>query len=115
MKFYLRTGYGNSKEFAWSTGRIKTQGLCQGNGAAPAIWTATNITMINVRKRKDYGTHLVNPISEGGLHVVGYIFVNDTDLEHFDVRRIEMAEEAHAKFQESIINWRRLLIAIEGT
>ncbi len=115
MKFYLPTGYGDSKEFAWSTGGIKTHGLCQGNGAAPAIWTATNITMINMHKRKDYSTHLVNPISEGGLHLFGSIFVDNTDLEHFDMRHIETTEEAHAKFQESIVNWRRLLIAIGGT
>ncbi len=82
MRFYLRTGYGNSKEFAQSTGRIKTQGLCQGNSAAPAGWTTTHIMKINVHKRKDYGTHLVNPISKGSLHVVGSIFVDDTDLEH---------------------------------
>jgi hypothetical protein len=115
MKFYLRTGYGDSKKFALSTGRIKTQGLCQGNGAAQAGWTTTNITMINALKRKNYSTHLVNPISKRGLHVIGSIFVEDTDLEHFDMRRIETAEEAHTKFQESIINWGRLLIATGGT
>ncbi len=114
MKFYLRTGYGDSKEFARPTGVIKTQGLCQGNGAALAGWTTTNITMINAHKRKDYCTHLVNPISEGGLHIVGSIFVNDTNLEHFDIRCIETAEEAHAKFQESITNWGWLLIATGG-
>ncbi len=56
----------------------------------------------------------MNPISEGGLHVVGSIFVDDTDLEHFDMRRIETAEGAHAKFQESLINWGCLLIATGG-
>jgi hypothetical protein len=35
MKFFLRTGYGDSTEFASATGDIKTQGKCQGNGAAP--------------------------------------------------------------------------------
>ncbi len=28
MRFYLRTGYGDSKEFTQSTDRIKIQGLC---------------------------------------------------------------------------------------
>ncbi len=36
MKFFLRTGYGDSKDYAGLTGEVKTQGLCQGNGAAPA-------------------------------------------------------------------------------
>jgi len=34
MKYFLRTAYGDSKEFAGSTIEVKYQGLCQGNGAA---------------------------------------------------------------------------------
>jgi hypothetical protein len=36
MKIFLRTGFGNSKEFASATGNVKTQGMCQDNGATPA-------------------------------------------------------------------------------
>ena len=36
MKFFLRTGYGDSKNCANSRIEIKTQGFCQGNGAAGA-------------------------------------------------------------------------------
>ena len=36
MKFFLRTAYGDSKTFAGSSIKIKTQGLGQGNGASPA-------------------------------------------------------------------------------
>jgi hypothetical protein len=35
MKFFLRTVYGDSKDFAGSTIEIKTQGLGQGNGHLP--------------------------------------------------------------------------------
>jgi hypothetical protein len=52
MKFFLRTGYGDSKEYASATGEIKTQGMCQGNGAAPAGWTVDSIVMINAHKKK---------------------------------------------------------------
>jgi hypothetical protein len=114
MKFYLRIGYKDSKEFEHSSGGIKTQGLCQGNGAAPAGWTTTNITMFKAHKWKDHGAHLVNPISKGGLHVASSIFVDNTNLEQFGKRCTEMVEEAHAKFQESILNWGRLLIATVG-
>ncbi len=34
MKFFLRTGFGDSTSFAGGRIHIKTQGLCQGNGAA---------------------------------------------------------------------------------
>ncbi len=41
MKFYLQTGYGDSEDYAGGArpgeiDPIKTQGMCQGNGASPA-------------------------------------------------------------------------------
>ena len=36
MKFFLRTGFMDSTDFASSNFEIKTQGHCQGNGASPA-------------------------------------------------------------------------------
>ena len=36
MKFFLRTAYGDSKDYAMSTVEVRTQGLCQGNGGAPS-------------------------------------------------------------------------------
>jgi hypothetical protein len=104
MKFYLRTGFGDSKEFARSMGGIKSPGLCQENRAASAGWTTPNITMIKAHKQKDHGVHLINPISKGGLHIVGTIFVNNTELEQFNMRQNKSAEEAHERFQESITN-----------
>ncbi len=80
MKFFLRAGFGNSKAFSGATGEVKMQGLCQGNGAVPAGWLTTNITMIRAHKRKENGVHLINPITDGNLHIVGTIYVDDTDL-----------------------------------
>ncbi len=50
MKFFLQTSYGDSKEFAGSLVDVKTQGLCQGNGAAPARWAVVSITILRVHK-----------------------------------------------------------------
>ncbi len=36
IKFFLQTGFGDSTSFAGGGISIKTQGLCQGNGALPA-------------------------------------------------------------------------------
>jgi hypothetical protein len=57
MAFYLRTGYGDSTNFAGgytdnSTESIKFQGMCQGNGASPAAWAVTTIPMISAHKKK---------------------------------------------------------------
>jgi hypothetical protein len=115
MKFYLRTGFGDSKAYAGATGGVKTQGLCQGNGAAPAVWTITSIAMIQAHKRKGHGVHLYYPISKKKMHLADTLFVNDTDLEHFDVTKNETVLDAHEAMQTSIMNWGRVLIATGGT
>ena len=36
MKYFLRTAYGDSDDYAGSTVDVKFQGLCQGNGTDPS-------------------------------------------------------------------------------
>jgi hypothetical protein len=91
MKFYLRTGYGNSTGYAGgsndsSEDTKKTQGMCQGNQAAPAAWTVTSIPMISTQQRKDHGTYFVTPISSKEGHLIWSLFVDDMDLFHLDMR-----------------------------
>jgi len=114
MRFYLRTGFGDSQAFVSSTRDRKTQGMCQGNGASPAGWTVTNITMIEAHKRKGHGVHLRCPITEKTAHLAGTIFVDDTDVEHFNMHKNETVTEAHEALQRSIHNWGKLLIATGG-
>ena len=49
MKFYLRTGFGDSKSFTGGGISVKTQGLTQGNGASPAGWAVISICIIGWR------------------------------------------------------------------
>ena len=118
MRFYLHTGYGDLEGY---TGRdqdneedpIRTQGMFQGNGASPAAWLVTNIPMIRAHRRKGHGTHFIAPIS--GLSCLGVLFVDNTDLFHLYMRQVKTAMEAHARLQESVINWGILLLATGGT
>ncbi len=119
MKFFLRTGYGDSAAYAGGESNneedpVKTQGLCQGNGAAPATWMVTSIPMIAAHKRKGHGAHFIDPILDISGHIVGSLFVDDTDLVHVNMQVVEMILEAHSRLQESVINWGRLLIATGG-
>jgi hypothetical protein len=114
MRFYLCTGYGDSEDYAGGdqveeVDPIRTQSMCQGNGASPAAWLATSIPMIRAHRRKGHGAQFLAPISGLSCHLIGGLFVNDTDLFHLDMQWIETAEEAHARLQESVINWGRLL------
>jgi hypothetical protein len=70
--------------------------------------------MINARKRKVHGNHLVCPITKKPMHLVGTIFMDDTDLVHLDMNKVETLEEVHMALQESIHNWGCILIATGG-
>jgi hypothetical protein len=72
------------------------------------------IPMICVHKQKRHGVHFISPISRKKLHVVGSLYVDDTDLEHFTMQREEEVDEAQAAMQESSVNWGRLLVATRG-
>jgi hypothetical protein len=88
MKFSLRTGFGDSKVYEGSTDGKKMQGLCQGNGAAPAGWTITSITLIQAHKWKEHSVHLLSTITKKPLHVAGGVFTDNTDLEHLGMNKL---------------------------
>jgi hypothetical protein len=70
--------------------------------------------MINAHKWKGHGTHLVYLITKMPMHLVGTLFMDDTDLVHLDMNKVETVVEAHTALQESIHNWGRILIATGG-
>jgi hypothetical protein len=76
LKFFLRTGYGDYEDYAGgilddSEDPVKTQGMCQGNGAALAVCTVTSISMIAAHKRKGHGVYFLAPISDISGQLVG--------------------------------------------
>ncbi len=70
--------------------------------------------MIQVHKRKGHGVNSLYPITKTPLHLVDTLFIDDTDLEHFDMNKSEIVKEAHEALQESIHNWGHILIATGG-
>jgi hypothetical protein len=82
MKYFLRAAYGDSTNFRGSKIEIKYQGLCQGNGAAPAGWAVISITILNTHKRKGHGATFVCPISKVQAKLAAILFVDDCNLIH---------------------------------
>jgi hypothetical protein len=115
MKFFLRTAFGDSKTAAGSTIEIKTQGLCQGNGAAPAGWTVVSIAILNAHKKKGHGATFLCPISHVTAQLAAILFVDDTDVIHFRMDADESVLEAHRQLQDSVLSWGNLLIATGGS
>ena len=114
MKFFLRTGFGDSTSFSGGSIHIKTQGICQGNGGGPATWAVVSIVILSAHKKEGHGAKFVCPISNLSHHLSSVLFVDDNDLLHINMETDETVEEAHRAIQASITNWGHLLIATGG-
>jgi hypothetical protein len=64
----------------------------------------TSIMMIQAYKWKGHGVHLYCPISKKEMHLAGMLFVDDTNLEHFNPTKNKTVIMAHEAMQRSILN-----------
>jgi hypothetical protein len=81
VKFYQLTARGDSKTFMGGRGRDNPlQGLCQGNGAAPACWLIICSILMHCYKSSGIGSRIISPISGAAINFLGEIYVDDTDL-----------------------------------
>ncbi len=111
MKFFLQTGFGDSKLFAGGGISVKSQGLCQGNGAAPAGWAVISICILRAHGKKGHGAKFLCPITKLQNHLSATLYVDDTDILHIDLTKDERVEDVHHTIQESVNSWGNLLIA----
>lgn len=72
--------FGDWTDFAGSKIKIKMIGLCQSNGATPAVWCMISIAVLWVHKVKGHGSHFFAPISMISQHLAAILYVDDTDL-----------------------------------
>ena len=56
------------------------QGVYQGNGAGPIIWAVVSLPLLEILKEDGYGTFFTTALSGKPIQIVGYAFVDDTDL-----------------------------------
>jgi hypothetical protein len=59
---------------------IAIQGIGQGNGAGPQIWAAISTVVLNMLRTQQAGAIFESPISRQSTRLVGYAYVDDTDL-----------------------------------
>jgi hypothetical protein len=81
MKFFQRTGFGESRTFFGGAGiRLYMMGLWQGNRAAPPSWIQLSAVLVNVFKQLELGVLVVDPITQESIHSMGTLFVDNTNL-----------------------------------
>ena len=105
-RFYTKTVHGiSSKSFGGLQEGFtaKPNGVGQGNGAVPAIWSVTSSNMFQVLKENGHSSFIITPLSKKELKVCGFAVVDDTDL--IATSDSNNAKEAHRKMQEMIKDW----------
>jgi hypothetical protein len=103
MKFFLRTGFGDSKSFAGGGISIKMQGLCQGNGASPAGWVVISICILRAHGKKGHGAKFLSLITKLQHHLSAILYVDDTDLLHINLTKDELVEDVFHAIQGVLI------------
>jgi hypothetical protein len=111
MKFFLQTGFSDSKSFVGGGMSIKTQGLTQGNGASPAGWVVISICIMRAHGKKGHGAKFHFPISKLKQHLLAILYVDNTDILHINLTKDESVDEVHRAIQDSVNSWGNLLIA----
>ena len=79
MRYYLRTAHGDSCSF-YDSGIDIFQGLCQGNGAAPALWLRISSFLLQCLKSKGCSLKIKHAISGHALSYVALVYVDDGDF-----------------------------------
>ena len=107
MKHHIRTAYGDSKFTMSSDGSlIPFQGVLQGNRASPVMWVLISTPLLNMLREMDNGGHFIIAISNQQSHIVGYSYVDDTDLLQIDMRdRTITISQTMERMQEAIDRW----------
>jgi hypothetical protein len=76
----VRTAYGDSQiSYGGELWEREPHGICQGNGAGPAIWVAVSSPLLEILREAGYGAKLHSAMGDIFLHLAGFAFVDDTD------------------------------------
>ena len=85
MKFFQRTGFGESKTFFGGPFCIPyIMGLGQGSRSAPPSWIQLSSVIVNVYKSMGFGAKIVDPIT--GITFIGNIDLEQTNIDNADLR-----------------------------
>ena len=107
MKHFIKTGYGISTIAASKRNTlIPYQGILQGNGAAPTTWVIISTPLLNMLRAAGNGAKFVSPMSLENTHLVGFAFVDDTDLISLNMDDDEVTwENIGQDMQDAINRW----------
>jgi hypothetical protein len=111
MRFFLRTGFRESKTSYGGTHEQQLAGYGQGNAAAGPGFTAMSSLIVNAYLRDGFGTQIYSSYYKRLLLLVAVMYVNDTDLIHWYCVLSCTPAELIAAAQTATYAWGGLAIA----
>jgi len=106
--------YGDSQDFYGGRDSVLPfQGMCQGNGAGPAIWLATSIVLMEMVCSNGNKAMFNSPISHQPTDLLGLLYVDDCDLFTIDDDG-RHPQRLVQKLQRNIDLWQGRLAATGG-
>jgi hypothetical protein len=114
MEHFIQTAHGLSDSSFQASAIHPTaiQGIGQGNGAGPQLWAAISTVVLNMLRSQGMGGYFEAPISRKTLHIVGYAYVDDTDIITYSSRLNN--QQVIAQMQQNINLWAGGLAATGG-
>ena len=80
LEHVIRTAYGDSNtSYGGDEWESDPSGICQGNGAGPAIWAIVSSPLFECLRQRGFGVELTSSITRTYLHLAGFAFVDDAD------------------------------------
>ena len=80
MEYAVRTSFGDSTESVSGSPDCPFQGVCQGNGVGLAIWLVVSLMVVRFMHEAGKVCHFKSSISGVVTTLMGFMFVDDTDL-----------------------------------
>lgn len=85
MSHKVRTAYGESKtSYGGDTSkkrwRLPPQGVLQGNGSGPSIWSILSSNIFHILRDKGHRDAFISSIRKICVELAGFAYVDDTDL-----------------------------------
>ena len=106
MRFHLRTGFGDSKGTYGSKNRWRPfQGLCQGNGAAPALWLLISSFLLRYLADEGHSMQIASAITCTMLCYVALMFVDDGDFPTIATSATESIASVAQRHQSTVTCW----------
>ena len=110
MRHHTQTVHGDSQCFAsQSTWAAPIVGIGQGNGAGPQIWAAVSFPLFDIMPQDGFLAMVHCTMSVLWEDIVGFTFVNDTDLCTSSPTR---DDSIVIQMQQLVTNWEGLLLHV---